>query len=262
MRPLAQWPDEEVRRIRGVLTDIDDTLTAEGQIEAPALKALHALQAAGVAVVAITGRPVGWSEPFARTWPLAAIVAENGSVALQVGPDGALIKHYQTPAAQRQTDYAHLQGVLARIEASIPGARRAEDSAGRETDIAIDHSEYHHLSPEAIAKVVACMQSAGLTATVSSIHINGWIGPHNKWQGACWVLRELWQRELPAELDEWVYVGDSTNDQWMFRHMRHSVGVANLRRFADQLTDPPRYITEGERGAGFAQVAARVLSGR
>ena len=68
--------------IAGVLTDIDDTLTTEGAITADALEALAQLHAAGVHVVPITGRPVGWSEQFARDWPVDAIVAENGAVAV------------------------------------------------------------------------------------------------------------------------------------------------------------------------------------
>ena len=35
-----------------------------------------------------------------------------------------------------------------------------------------------------------------------------------------------------------------------------------LRRFAHQLHTWPAYITDGERGAGFAEVAARLLSAR
>jgi hypothetical protein len=55
-------------RIEGVFTDIDDTLTTEGAITSDALDALAALHGAGVHVLPITGRPVGWSEPFARAW--------------------------------------------------------------------------------------------------------------------------------------------------------------------------------------------------
>jgi predicted HAD superfamily phosphohydrolase YqeG len=62
----------------GVLTDIDDTLTTEGAITPDALQALADLKAAGLRVIAITGRPVGWSEPFAQTWPLDAIVPRTG----------------------------------------------------------------------------------------------------------------------------------------------------------------------------------------
>ena len=75
-RPLSEAPTQTLRSLHGVMTDIDDTLTRDGQIEPQALQALHTLHAAGLPVIAITGRPLGWSEPFAREWPLAALVAE------------------------------------------------------------------------------------------------------------------------------------------------------------------------------------------
>jgi hydroxymethylpyrimidine pyrophosphatase-like HAD family hydrolase len=186
-------------------------------------------------------------------------VAENGAVAL-VHEDGQpLRKLYQQDTATRAAHFARMQQVLARIEAEIPGARRAQDSAGRETDIAIDHSEFTQLPQPQIDAVVGLMQSEGMTATVSSIHINGWYGDHDKFAGARWIVRELWGHDLLAELDRWVYVGDSTNDQVMFQHFAHSVGVANIRRFEAQLTHPPRHITQAERGAGFAELAHRLL---
>ena len=256
MRLLAHW---QPGKIVGVFTDIDDTLTTEGAITPDALQALAELKAAGLHVVPITGRPVGWSEPFAQSWPVDAIVAENGAVAL-VHEDGQpLRKLYQQDAATRAAHFTRMQQVLARIEAEIPGASRAQDSAGRETDIAIDHSEFTPLPQPQIDAVVRLMQSEGMTATVSSIHINGWYGDHDKFAGARWIVRELWGRDLLAELDHWVYVGDSTNDQVMFQHFAHSVGVANIRRFEAQLTHPPRYIAQAERGAGFAELAHRLL---
>ena len=256
MRPLASWSPGQ---IIGVFTDIDDTLTTEGAITPDALQALSDLKAAGLHVVPITGRPVGWSEPFAQSWPVDAIVAENGAVALIHANGQPLRKLYQQDPITRETNFARMQQVLARIERAVPGARRAQDSAGRETDIAIDHSEFTRLPQAQIEAVVQLMQSEGMTATVSSIHINGWYGEHDKLAGARWIVRELWERDLKAELDRWVYVGDSTNDQVMFRHFVHSVGVANIRRFEEQLAYPPRYITLGERGAGFAQLAAHLL---
>ena len=83
MQPLSHWPTETRASIQGILTDIDDTLTTDGAIAPDALQALGALKASGLHVIPITGRPVGWSEPFAATWPVDAIVAENGAVALQ-----------------------------------------------------------------------------------------------------------------------------------------------------------------------------------
>jgi hypothetical protein len=259
MQPLADWVVPRSPRIVGVFTDIDDTLTTEGAITPEAMQALVDLKAAGLHVVPITGRPVGWSEPFASAWPVDAIVAENGAVAL-VHKDGQpLRKLYQQDLATRSAHFTRMQQVLLRMEREIPGAQRARDSAGRETDIAIDHSEFTHLPQQTIDAVVQRMRAEGMTATVSSIHINGWFGEHHKLSGARWIVRELWGRDLEAERERWVYVGDSTNDQVMFAHFAHSVGVANIRRFADQLTHPPRFITPGERGQGFAEMVRQLL---
>lgn len=242
----------------GILTDIDDTLTLDGDIEPAALDALHELRSAGIPVIAVTGRPAGWSEAPALHWPLATIVAENGSVRLSA-EQGRLVKHYIEDDTTRQHQHRVLMQVLDLVERTVPGARRASDSAGRETDIAIDHSEHTHLPPERVAEVVALMRSQGLVATVSSIHINGWLGTHNKWTGACWAVKAVLGQDLPSQRARWVYVGDSTNDQVMFEHMPHSVGVANIRRFWDQLRHRPRYVTRGERGQGFAEAARHLL---
>ena len=270
MHPLNTWSLEARARITGIFTDIDDTLTTDGAITPDALAALGDLKARGLNVIAITGRPVGWSEPFAVAWPVDAIVAENGAVLLQnthknnLQPNEfgrkQLSKSYLQSDALRTSNYARMQQVGQRVLHDVPGTLLAQDSPGRETDMAIDHSEFTRLPPEKIARVVAIMQSEGMTATVSSIHINGWFGEHNKLVGARWAVRELFGRDLNAEMDQWVYVGDSTNDQLMFEAFPHSVGVANVRRFEAQLTSLPRYITEGERGAGFAEVARVVLS--
>jgi HAD superfamily hydrolase (TIGR01484 family) len=257
MRPLSSWQFSSP--LVGVFTDIDDTLTTDGTITPDALQALAVLRAAGLHVVPVTGRPVGWSEPFAQSWPVDAIVAENGAVGL-VHKDGQpLSKLYQHDNATRTANFARMQQVLAQIERSVPGAQRSRDSAGRETDIAIDHSEFTQLPQSGIDAVVCTMQAAGMTATVSSIHINGWFGEHSKLTGARWIVRELWGRDLDAEMDRWVYVGDSTNDQVMFEHFANSVGVANIRRFEAQLTHPPRFVTPSERGAGFSELAQHLL---
>jgi HAD superfamily hydrolase (TIGR01484 family) len=281
MQKLDQWALAAKRGITGVLTDIDDTLTTDGAITPDALAALADLKAAGMPVIAVTGRPVGWSEPFALAWPLDAIVAENGAVALfretdlekadfehQKGPQRTeyvrklLSKRYQQGEAVRRENFARMQRVAARVLREIHGAQLAQDSCGRETDIAIDHSEFTNLPPGQIAKVLRIMQSEGMTASVSSIHINGWFGTHNKLQGARWAVRELLGRDLDAEMSQWVFIGDSTNDELMFEAFPNAVGVANVRRFEAQLTHKPRYVTRGERGAGFAEVAGAVLAAR
>ncbi len=261
-RPWADVPPSELRGVLGVLTDIDDTLTTDGSITADARVALQLLRDAGIQVIAITGRPMGWSEPFARDWPIDAIVAENGAVALFRDAQGGLTIEYAQDEATRSLNALRLREVATRVLRDVPGSRLAQDSAGRVTDIAIDHSEFAHLGQRQIERVVDVMRAEGMSATVSSIHINGWFGEHTKLSGARWIVQRLLARELEAERRQWVYVGDSTNDQLMFGHFTHSIGVANLMLFAEQLTVWPAWMTKGARGAGFAEVAQRLLEAR
>lgn len=261
LRPLQEIPSGRLAAVRGVLTDIDDTLTRDGAIEPAALQALQALADAGLPVIAVTGRPAGWSEPFAQSWPVAAIVAENGAVMLRRDPAGGdLRRDFVADAARRADDWSRLQACAQDVLARVPGARLAQDSAGRLTDIAIDHSEFTQLPPEAIAQVVAVMREHGLTATVSSIHVNGWIGQHDKLSGARWAVEVALGR--PFDPTEWVYVGDSTNDQVMFAALPLTVGVANIARFVPMLSAWPGFVTLAERGEGFAELARAIQAAR
>ncbi|WAC73558.1 HAD hydrolase family protein [Roseateles sp. SL47] len=277
MKPLIFCSREEWRAVQGVLTDIDDTLTTDGRLAPAAREALQRLAQAGVPVIAITGRPAGWSEPMARDWPVLGIVAENGGVLLRrgdAGPDGVVHadgvhessanrpveRLFTQDAPTRRQHAARLRQCTDDILARVPGARLATDSAGRQTDIAIDHSEHAHLPPEGIEAVCGIMRAHGLQATVSSIHINGWIGSHNKWTAAEWAVPVLTGRDFdPAR---WLYVGDSSNDQLMFERLPLTVGVANIRRFLPVLAHLPAYVTEGERGDGFAEVVQALLAAR
>jgi HAD superfamily hydrolase (TIGR01484 family) len=259
--PLDELGAATAREVVGVLTDIDDTLTRQGAIEPAAREALQRLRAAGLPALAITGRPMGWSEPFVRDGTLDAIVAENGAVAL-FREGGELLVEYAQDDATRHANAQRLEQVAAQILREVPGATLARDSAGRVTDIAVDHSEFAQLKGDAIERVVALMREAGMNATVSSIHVNGWFGSHTKLSGARWIVQRLIGRDLELEIGRWVYVGDSLNDQEMFGHFPLSVGVANLQRFADELIVWPTYLTRGERGSGFAEVADALIAAR
>lgn len=283
MKALTDWSAAARRGLVGVFTDIDDTLTTEGAITPDALQALHDLRAAGLVVIPITGRPIGWCTPFmagdtAQQWPVEAMVAENGGVAYvhaepskftsQIGLQPAwnmrepLSKLYQLDATTRAANSAAMQQVAQRVLRDVPGVGLSRDSVGRETDLAFDYAEHADLSPETVQQVLAVLQDSGMQTTVSSIHIHGCFGQFDKWTGAQWIVRTLWGRELAAELERWVFVGDSGNDQVMFEHFPHSVGVANIRRFADRLQHLPRYITPSERGQGFAEMAQAILQAR
>lgn len=272
MQPLSSWPLHARRNLVGVFTDIDDTLTTGGSITPDALQALRDLKAAGLIVIPITGRPIGWCEPFMEgkaPWPVDAIVAENGGVAFVrdmppqavSGAPKPLSKLYQQDMTTRAHNQHRMRQIAAQVMANIPGVELSRDGGGRETDLAFDYNEFASLSPETVRQVVAMLQHAGMHTTVSSIHIHGCFGDFTKWTGARWIVRELFSRDLSLELDHWVFVGDSGNDQAMFEHFTHSVGVANISHCAANMQHLPRYITPGERGAGFAEMARCILEG-
>lgn len=281
MLALSDWPIDARRRIQGVLTDIDDTLTTHGAITPDALAALANLKSAGLKVVAITGRPIGWCERFMTgptPWPVDTMVAENGAVAWvrqpatghidqkseKPIPDKAytLSKIYQQTLDTRLANQSRMLEVAKQIVQNVPGAQVTRDSGGRETDLAIDHAEFTQLPASAIQAVLDIMRAAGMQTTVSSIHIHGCFGHFNKWRGAKWIVRALFGQDLSADIDHWAFVGDSGNDESLFENLTHTVGVANIRQVAATLKYLPRYVTQSEKGAGFAEVAGALLEPR
>jgi hydroxymethylpyrimidine pyrophosphatase-like HAD family hydrolase len=80
------------------------------------------------------------------------------------------------------------------------------------------------------------------------------------------MTRKLLAEEFGVDLDQararFVFVGDSPNDAPMFDYFPYSIGVANVRAFGDCGGSPPKYVTDRESGAGFAELADLLLAGR
>jgi len=258
MLPLRQFPDTARRRILGVLCDIDDTLTTEGRLTANAYGAMERLQDAGLRVVAVTGRPAGWCDHMARMWPADAVIGENGAFYFRYDHQARRMhRRYHADAETIAANRRKLEGLGAKIVAAVPGTAISADQAYRETDLAIDFREdVPGLDAQAVARIVGLMEDAGLTAKVSSIHVNGWFGDYDKLTMTRYLFEEAFGIDLEAEKDRFVFVGDSPNDQPAFGFFPHSVGVANVGDFAGQLTAPPAYVTEARAGDGFAELAA------
>ena len=256
MRPLAEL---EARGVAALLFDIDDTLTTEGKLTAQAYAALERLSAAGLRVVPVTGRPAGWCDHIARMWPVDAVVGENGAFYFAYA-NGRLVKRYHDDAGTRARNSARLLQIGESILRKVPGAALAADQPYRETDLAIDYREDVAALPIAAAqRIAALMSEAGLTAKVSSIHVNGWFGRYDKLAMSRRVFAELFSLDLAAGGGQVVFVGDSPNDAPMFAYFESSVGVANVRQFEALIDDKPRYVTHAAAGAGFAELAEHLL---
>ena len=253
MKPLVEL---DARPARYVLLDLDDTLTSGGKLTAEAYAALESLQRRGKHVIPVTGRPAGWCDHIARMWPVDAVVGENGAFYFWFS-EGKLGKRFVDDPQTRARQRSQLMEIAARILAQVPGAAIASDQPYRETDLAIDYREdVAPLSLESAERIAGLMRQAGLTAKVSSIHVNGWFGRYDKLATTRRLFAERFGVELEAANHHVVYAGDSPNDAPMFAFFDNSVGVANVRRFAGLA---PKYVTEAEAGAGFAELAAHLL---
>jgi len=248
-------------RVRGVFCDIDDTLTTGGRLTAEAYAAMERLRFSGRLVVPVTGRPAGWCDHIARMWPVDAVVGENGAFYFWHDAERRrLVKRFVDDEATRTGNRSRLALVRSRILREVPGAAAASDQLYRESDLAIDFCEDVSRLPDAsIERIVAIMKESGMTAAVSSIHVNGWFGDYNKLVMTRLLMRERFGIDLDCERADYVFVGDSPNDAPMFEYFPHSVGVANVGDFGRQLAHEPAYVTVRRCGAGFAELVDLII---
>ena len=264
LQPLSRFTPGARARLRGVLFDIDDTLTTEGRLTAEAYGALTRLHAAGLLVVPVTGRPAGWCDHIARLWPVDAVVGENGAFYFRYDTKNRkLIKRFMDSDEERVENRRRLEKLRAEILAAVPGAAVVSDQRYREADLAIDFREdVDPLSQGDIERIVEIFETAGAIAKVSSIHVNGWFGDYDKLTTTRIMLDECFGIDVEAEKERFVFIGDSPNDAPMFAAFPNAVGVANLRDFEDRLPAKPAFITLARAGAGFAELAAALLDAR
>lgn len=262
MHPVAEIPAKACQRLVGVFTDIDDTLSWEGRLVPAAFAAVAAAQAAGLRVVPVTGRPGGWVDHLARMWPVDGVVGENGGLWYYM-KDGRLERRFVQDEATRRENRDRLNSVAQTILAAVPGSALASDQPYRELDVAVDFTEdVPRLSEAAIDAIVAQFHTAGATCKVSSIHVNGWFGDFDKREGCRRFVAERWNEDLDATADQWLYFGDSANDESMFAAFPLSIGVANVRDFLPRMKAWPAYVCEQNGGFGFAEAMTHILQQR
>ena len=266
MKPLSTLnPNSWRGSFGGLLFDIDDTLTSHGALTAAAYSALERLHNAGWVCIAVTGRPAGWCDLIARFWPVDAVVGENGAFYMRKDSDTAKLC---TAWAGEQPDIsAHLAAHRSRLASiaqsimqAVPGCSVASDQPYRLCDLAIDFCEDVPPLPLSAAQTIAQLMTAqGMTAKISSIHVNGWFGQHDKLSTTLQLLATHHGQNREQALASWVYVGDSPNDAPMFGAFAHSVGVANVVDFGALMPQQPQFVTTEHSGAGFVELVEHLL---
>ena len=258
MQQLSSIPPLQFSNVRFVLTDMDETLTYQGRLQASTYVALEQLQGDGVRVIPVTAAPAGWCDQMARMWPVDGVIAENGGLFLRRSSDGRTVKRTYW---QSQDRIAHiqerLQEIAVMVEEAIPSARLADDQAFRLTSLA-----YKRTGPDTDRRIVEALVNAGANATVNNLWVLGWIGDYDKLSMSMRVLSETFGVAADAATDLVAYSGDSTNDAPMFGFFKHTVGVSTVVDYLSELPVPPAWITDGPGGAGFVEFANAILRAR
>ncbi len=250
--------------IRYLFSDIDDTMTTHGKLPADVYEMLWKLSAADIAVIPVTGRPAGWCDMIARFWPVRGIVGENGAFYFSYDEKNKkMIRHWVFDDKTRRLNAEKLAAIEKEVLNAVPAAAVSSDQFSRVFDLAIDFCEdVAPLSKTEVQTIVSIFEKNGAVAKVSSIHVNGWFGSHDKFS----MCREFCKKELQfdfeAQQDRVAFVGDSPNDEPMFAAFRNSIGVANVNAFASTLKSPPQFVCSGDGGAGFVELGQILLKNK
>jgi hypothetical protein len=257
--PLSDWPLAERARIHGVLTDIDDTLTTDGASRPRRWpRCRPCAPPACRCSPSPAGRRAGasrsrWPGRWTPSWPRTARW-RSGGAPTDAGKAYAAGRRH--PRRQLRTAAAVAQRVLA--EMPTPGCHRQRGPRNRHR-----HRPQRVRAPDDadIARVVALMR-----ARRPERHRQ--LDPHQRLDrrprqagGARWIVRERLGRALDAELDRWVYVGDSTNDAACSATSRTAWAWPTSRASGPQLSHRPRYVA-GRTRRRFCRGGAAVLAAR
>ena len=261
MDNISAMSKQQLNEVKIILTDIDDTLTTNGRLKSNAYSALENLTNSGFIVIPVTGRCAGWCDHIARMWPVNGVVGENGAFFFSYNHESKKMQQtYCQTSKERKENHLALHDIKNSILKNVSGSALASDQDYRHTDLAIDFAEdVSLLSSEKIKDIVKIAENAGAIAKVSSIHVNCWIGSHNKLSTSLSTLDQVFGISKSNIQNEVLFIGDSPNDSMMFDYFAKSVGVANVIDFIDELNQPPKYITSKHSGEGFVELANFLL---
>jgi len=254
----TEYPD--LSEIRFLLTDVDDTLTTDGQLLAETLDALYQLDAAGITVIPVTGGCAGWCDSMIRLWPVKAVVGENGAFCFYKDEQSHINSIFWQEQALRESNQQRLSELADQALQLSPNARLAKDQPFRLADVAIDYNQdVSGVTEQQLNEMLTVFHNAGAHARISSIHINAWFGEYSKQAMSVRVLEQLYGLSTTQILSQAAYIGDAPNDEPMFEFFRHTFGVANIQRHLTNMTHHPKTLTKLPSGKGFAELARQLL---
>jgi HAD superfamily hydrolase (TIGR01484 family) len=244
--------------LRGVLFDLDDTVLDSGRLTVAALEALYRLQAVGLILVGVTGRPASWGQVLTRQWPISGMLTENGIIGL-VKRDNRIHVLDRATAEEREQRARRLSALVAELRHSFVELEPSDDVAGRLADYSFDIAE-SKLVPTAVVQAASELaRERGARVVQSSIQLHVSFDVDDKASGVVRFLHAVHGVDPSLALFRFAFVGDSENDASCFAAFHHSFGVQNLSGRPSLL---PRYIASQPMGAGFREIADVLVAHR
>ena len=244
MLPVSDLKNETAH-IEYVISDVDDTITNSGRLLPEALAALYSIKESGRSIILLTGGSAGWADVYIREWPVDGVIAESGALFL-TRENGEII--YKTnpvitsDAKEKKDEFLK----------SIPQNLLSTDQYARLYDIAIDKSK---LSVSERAEILKLIKDSGAFYAESSIHINAWFSPYDKYSGLTTFFSLYYKKGIEEIKSSSIYLGDGLNDQPLFKEIPLSIGMRSVERCKEKFQYLPHYITEGDGGYGVKEVS-------
>jgi HAD superfamily hydrolase (TIGR01484 family) len=219
-----------------VLSDFDGTLTDHTQLGPVFFDVIDFLKQRKIPLLIVTGRSLSWGH-FLLTHVdyLQGVIVEGGGAYLWRDQAGDILEH----AFVSELELARLEEACFEVKERYgQHIQLSADSFGRKYDRAIELRDLQK-KPKLYQEIESFLHGSGINFSCSNVHLNFWAGDVSKQRASEWFLS---QNKLKKE--EAIYFGDSLNDQGMFAHFPHTVGVANIAEVLAKLNPAPAHITK------------------
>jgi HAD superfamily hydrolase (TIGR01484 family) len=251
---LAPLNTADLSKIKLVATDIDGTLTKNSQFTPQLITALLQLQSANIAVLLVTGRSAGWVSSLSNYLPVAGAIGENGGCYFSATANCQLLPNLKIKEISKHRE--KLTDCFWQLQETHPKLQESTDNRFRLTDWTFDIDQ---LSPSALWEIGAQCERWAWNFTYSTIQGHIKLPTQSKAAGIGQVLKQHFPQLKPQQI---LTVGDSPNDASMFDPDKfpHSVGVANVLHYQEQLEHLPAYVTALPEVGGFGEIVDLLLA--
>jgi hydroxymethylpyrimidine pyrophosphatase-like HAD family hydrolase len=184
--------------------------------------------------------------------PVQGAIAENGGLFYSADGELRLISQI----LDIQNHRANLSQTFTSLSTEYPTLHESSDNRFRITDWTFD---VKGLSRSELQTLQERCESQGWSFTYSTVQCH--IKPPG--QDKATALLEVLQAQFSGlDLDHVLTIGDSPNDESLFNPVQFpcSVGVANVLDYVNQMTYPPRFVTQHAEAEGFCEISEMLLA--